>query len=35
MGEGRLRIHGWYYDILSGRIEEYSEQEQRFLPWAE
>jgi carbonic anhydrase len=33
--EGRLRVHGWYYDILSGRIEEYSEQQARFIPWAE
>jgi len=23
--EGRLTVHGWYYDILSGRIEEYDE----------
>jgi carbonic anhydrase len=22
---GRLTVHGWYYDILSGRIEEYGE----------
>jgi carbonic anhydrase len=35
MGEGRLRVHGWYYDILTGRIEEYSEAEGRFVPWAE
>jgi carbonic anhydrase len=33
--EGRLGVHGWYYDILSGRIEEYSEQQARFIPWAE
>ena len=33
--EGRLRVHGWYYDILSGRIEEYDEQSRRFLPWGE
>ena len=25
LGEGRLTVHGWYYDILSGRIEEYDE----------
>lgn len=35
ISELRLRIHGWYYDILSGRIEEYSELESRFIPWAE
>jgi carbonic anhydrase len=33
--QGRLRVHGWYYDILTGRIEEYDEQEKRFVPWAE
>jgi carbonic anhydrase len=33
--EGRLRVHGWYYDILSGRIEEYNEQERYFVPWGE
>jgi len=30
--EGRLTVHGWYYDILSGRIEEYDEEKKRFLP---
>jgi carbonic anhydrase len=35
VGEGRLRVHGWYYDILTGRIEEWDEGLQRFLPWAE
>jgi carbonic anhydrase len=30
--EGRLTVHGWYYDILSGRIEEYDERMRRFLP---
>ncbi len=24
--EGRLTVHGWYYDILTGRIERYDEQ---------
>ena len=33
--EGRLRVHGWYYDILTGRIEQYDEEMQRFAPWAE
>jgi carbonic anhydrase len=28
--EGRLTVHGWYYDILSGRIEEYDEELRRF-----
>jgi carbonic anhydrase len=31
---GRLTVHGWYYDILTGRIEEYDEQNQRFSPLA-
>jgi carbonic anhydrase len=31
--EGRLTVHGWYYDILTGRIEQYDEQMRRFLPW--
>jgi len=30
--EGRLTVHGWYYDILTGRIEEYDEQMRRFRP---
>ncbi|MGA2649274.1 MAG: carbonic anhydrase [Terracidiphilus sp.] len=33
--EGRLTVHGWYYDILSGKIEEFDEQMRRFLPLAE
>jgi carbonic anhydrase len=32
VAEGRLELHGWYYDILSGRIEQYDEQQRRFLP---
>lgn len=32
MQEGRLAIHGWYYDILSGRIERYDERTRRFAP---
>jgi carbonic anhydrase len=30
--EGRLTVHGWYYDILTGRIERYDEELRRFLP---
>lgn len=30
--EGRLTVHGWYYDILSGRIERYDEDIKRFVP---
>jgi carbonic anhydrase len=32
MAEGRLSVHGWYYDILTGRIEQYDEEQKRFLP---
>jgi len=32
--EGRLTVHGWYYDILTGRIERYNEEIKRFLPLA-
>ncbi len=35
MGEGTLRVHGWYYDILTGRIEEYDEEQGRFVQWGE
>ena len=30
--EGRLAVHGWYYDILTGRIEQYDEKLRRFEP---
>jgi carbonic anhydrase len=30
--EGRLAVHGWYYDILRGRIERYDEDIKRFVP---
>lgn len=33
--EGRLTVHGWYYDILSGRIERYDEEMRRFVALAE
>lgn len=32
LSEGRLTVHGWYYDILSGSIERYDEQEKSFVP---
>lgn len=31
LAEGRLTLHGWYYDILSGRIEQYDEPQRRFV----
>jgi carbonic anhydrase len=30
--EGRLAVHGWFYDILSGRIERFDEDARRFVP---
>lgn len=30
--EGRLTAHGWYYDILTGRIEQYDEKLNKFVP---
>jgi len=33
--EGRLLVRGWYYDILSGQIEQYDEARRKFLPLAE
>jgi carbonic anhydrase len=29
---GRLAVHGWYYEILSGRIERFDEDARRFVP---
>jgi carbonic anhydrase len=33
--EGRLTVHGWYYDILTGRIEEFDEELKKFVTLAE
>lgn len=30
MADGRLAVHGWYYDILTGHIERYDDPERRF-----
>ena len=32
MARGKLCVHGWYYEILSGRIECYDEKQRRFVP---
>jgi len=32
--EGRLTVHGWYYDILTGRIERYDEKLKKFVTLA-
>ncbi len=34
MAEGRLTVHGWYYDILTGRIEEFDEGHRKFVSLA-
>ncbi len=34
IAENRLTVHGWYYDILSGRIEEYDEKQKSFMTLA-
>ena len=34
VAEGRLALHGWYYDILSGRVERWDEASKRFVPLA-
>jgi carbonic anhydrase len=34
VAEGRLTVHGWYYDILSGRIEQYNEAAREFVQLA-
>jgi carbonic anhydrase len=31
MRGGRLQVFGWYYDILSGRIEQFDEDERKFV----
>ena len=31
MSEGRLAVHGWYYEILTGRIERYDEDARTFV----
>ena len=33
MQQGTLAVHGWYYDILTGRIEQYDENLRRFVPF--
>lgn len=32
MAHGKLQVYGWFYDILTGRIEHYNEEERRFVP---
>ncbi|MEI9813178.1 MAG: carbonic anhydrase [Acidobacteriota bacterium] len=30
--KGALELHGWYYDIGEGTVEEYDEESQKFVP---
>jgi carbonic anhydrase len=32
ISEGRLETHGWYYDILTGRIEQFDQALGKFIP---
>jgi carbonic anhydrase len=32
LAHNKLFVHGWYYDILTGQIEQYDEQQRKFLP---
>lgn len=32
MARGEIAVHAWYYEILSGRIEQYDEQARGFVP---
>jgi carbonic anhydrase len=32
LAHSEISVHGWYYDILTGNIEQYDEQIRRFLP---
>lgn len=35
LAHGAISVHGWYYDILSGRVERYDEHDRRFKPLIE
>jgi len=30
--QGTVAVHGWFYDILTGRIEQYNVEQRRFAP---
>lgn len=32
IAQGALQVHGWYYDILTGAIDAYDDQERKFVP---
>ena len=35
LAHNRLQVFGWYYDILTGHIEQYNEPNRRFEPLTE
>jgi carbonic anhydrase len=35
LAHGTLTVHGWFYDILTGRIEQYDENTRHFVPFGE
>lgn len=35
LANGTTQVFGWYYDILSGRVEQYDEQSRQFRPLTE
>ena len=35
LAKNAISAHGWYYDILTGRIEQYDEQQRKFTPLLE
>lgn len=35
MAAGSLQLYGWFYDILTGHIEQYDESARRFVPLTE
>jgi carbonic anhydrase len=32
LAQGTVAVHGWFYDILTGRIERYDPEQRRFAP---
>ena len=32
LAHNAIEVHGWYYEILTGRIEQYDERQRQFLP---
>jgi carbonic anhydrase len=32
IAQGKLSVHGWYYDIMTGSIQVYNEHERKFFP---